>query len=292
MERKALGRGLASLIPVAAGETVSSPGGGVSSVPVAKLRENPQQPRKTFDEGKIDELARSIREQGVLVPLIASVRDGQYLLISGERRLRAARAAGLTEVPVLLRDGGDAERLELALIENIQREDLDPIEEASAYQMLIDRFGQTQEQVAQRVSKDRATVANLLRLLKLPLRARQALQAGQISMGHARGLLGVPEMERQLYFLEKIIEEGWSVRELETRVAARRMIGIKSRVRNLKPLSPAIVHALDEFRRVLGTQVRVVPGTTKQGGGGRAGKILIEYYSEEDLERLYRIIVR
>ncbi len=289
MERKALGRGLASLIPVS---TVSPPGGGVTQVSVARIRENPQQPRKMFNESKIEELARSVREKGILVPLIVSARDGEYLLVSGERRLRAARAAGLTEVPVLFRDGGDGERLELALIENIQREDLDPIEEASAYEMLIDRFGYTQEQVAERVSKDRATVANLLRLLKLPLRVRQALQSGQITTGHARCLLGVPEMERQLYFVEKIIEEGWSVRELEGRVAARRMIGIKSRVKNLKPLSPALVHLLDEFRRVLGTQVRILPGATKPGGGGKAGKILIEYYSEDDLERLYRIVVR
>ena len=184
-----------------------------------------------------------------------------------------------------MREAEAAETLELAIIENVQREDLDPIEEAAAYQDLMDRFGYTQEDVARKVGKDRATVANMLRLLKLPSKVKEALQSGQISIGHARALLGVPEIERQIYFINKISEEGWSVRELELRIATKRLIGLSRRKRRLPSLSLALVQIVDDLRRRLGTQVRVVPSGVK-------GKIIIEYYSEVDLDRIYHSLVK
>jgi len=297
MERRALGRGLASLISAKPEEEIppiaKKEEGGVVLVPIDKIRPNPEQPRKNFDGKGIQELAASIREKGVIVPLICSKRDGAFELISGERRLRAARIAGLREVPVILRDSLErpaSERLEVALIENIQREDLNPIEEAEAYRMLIENFGHTQDQVADRVGKERSTVANLLRLLNLPSKIREALQSGQISMGHARALLGVAEIERQLYFLEKLISEGWSVRELETRIRSRSILG-KSGLRRVKPLPSNIIQILDDMRRRLGTQVRLIPTSKRGEVSGTQGKILIDYYSEDDLDRIHRLIV-
>lgn len=298
MERRGLGRGLASLIPsLPAVQKAPSmrpveEGSGIRRVPIARISPNPDQPRKKFDAQGMKELIHSIREKGMLLPLLVSQKGDSYELISGERRLRAAREAGLGEVPVIVRGIVPEERLELALIENIQRADLGPIEEASAYEELMERFGFTQEQVADKVGKERATVANLLRLLKLPVRAREALESGRITVGHARAILAVPEVRRQLYFVEKIAAEGWSVRELETRISAGRASGLKGRVKNLKRLSPQLVEILDKMRRVLGTQVRIIPSAAKKGRPPESeGKILIEYYSQDDLNRVYQVIV-
>lgn len=293
-QRKALGRGMSSLIP----KPLSAPAAelttaSVSSVPyhklpVAILSANPNQPRKFFDQQKIEELAASIREKGILQPILVSKvlgQDGRYEIVSGERRFRAAQVAGLTEVPAIVREAEPKERLELAIIENVQREDLDPVEEAAAYQDLIDHFGYTQEVVADKVGKDRATVANMIRLLKLPLKVKQALQSGQISMGHARALLAVPEIEKQLYFVDRIVEEGWSVRELELRVRVKRLLGVKKGKIPANLLPPALISLVDDLRRRMGTQVRIVPT-------GKKGKIIIEYYSEVDLNRLYQLIVK
>ncbi len=297
-QKKGLGRGIASLIrpvdsaasnsntaatqpsvstaPAAASPTAQQP---YFKVPIGQVVANPQQPRKFFDDAKIAELSQSLKDKGMLHPLIVTKKNDRYELVSGERRLRAARLAGLPEVPVILREGGASEVLELAIIENVQREDLDPIEESAAYQELMDKFGYTQEQVAQKVGKDRATVANLLRLLKLPLKAKEALQSGKISMGHARALLAVPEIEKQIFFVDRIAEEGWSVRELEMRVAAKRVLKTGKKTREIKSLPPKYVTLLDHLRRRLGTQVRLVPS-------GEKGKIIIEYYSEVDLDRI------
>lgn len=284
--RKGLGRGLASLIPVRVTEDK-----GVEqeksflTIPLAEIVSNPLQPRKFFDQQKIEELTASIREKGVIVPIMVTRRNGQYELVSGERRFRAAIVAGLREIPAVIRETQPEEGLELAIIENVQREDLDPIEEATAYQELIDRFGYTQEQVAQKVGKDRATVGNSLRLLKLPMKVKRALQSGQITAGHARALLGVPEIEKQLYFVDKISEEGWSVRELEQRIASKRGIGLRRKGRQPLPLPSTVVQILDDLRRRLGTQVHLVPS-------GKKGKIIIEYYSEMDLDRIYQILCK
>lgn len=290
-QKKGLGRGIASLIPVkteaAPVEVLPEEDRPYFTVSVTAIAPNPHQPRRLFDEEKIKELADSIRDKGILHPLIVTrTTDGRYELVSGERRLRAAKAAGLAEVPVLLRETtAPSEVLELAIIENVQREDLDPIEEGTAYQELIDKFGYTQEQVAQKVGKDRVTVANILRLQKLSTKAKQALQSGQITEGHARALLAVPEIEKQLYFIDRIAEEGWSVRELEMRVAAKRVLKPGRKGRTLRALSPKYISLLDDLRRRLGTQVRLLPS-------GEKGKIIIEYYSEADLDRLYQSLVR
>jgi len=256
-------------------------------IDIDRIIPNAHQPRKHFDEEKINELAASIKEKGILHPLIVAKRaDGQFDLVSGERRLRGAKTAGLTDVPVIIREeAGPSEMLELAIIENVQREDLDPVEEGAAYQELMDKFGYTQEQVAQKVGKDRATIANILRLQKLSIKAKQALQAGKITVGHARALLVVPEIEKQIYFIDRIAEEGWSVRELEMRVAAKRVLKPGKKGRELKALPPKYVALLDTMRRRLGTQVRLVPS-------GEKGKIIIEYYSESDLDRLYQSLIR
>lgn len=291
MDRKALGKGLASLIPTPLKPQAELSEGEIQSVPIGSIVPSPDQPRKSFDDSKIEELADSIREKGILLPLLVTRKGEGYELISGERRLRAATKAGLNEVPVIIREVTSEERLEIALIENIQRDDLNPIEEAFAYQTLIDRFNYTQEQVAAKVGKNRTTVANLLRLLKLPTKIRQALESGALSMGHARALLGVPEMERQLYLSQKVVEEGWSVHELEGKIAAKRLFGVGAKVKNLKPLPPQIVQLLDDMRRSLGTQVRVVPSGQRKGKGiSSQGKILIDYYSEDDLDRIYKIV--
>lgn len=293
-QKKGLGRGIASLIPVKKESVPTETAPQVSedskpylTVPIDQVVPNPHQPRKYFDEEKIQELASSIKEKGILHPLLVARRpDGRMDLVSGERRLRAAKVAGLADIPVIVREeAGPSEVLELAIIENVQREDLDPIEEGAAYQELMDKFSYTQEQVAQKVGKDRATVANILRLQKLSTKAKQALQTGKISVGHARALLAVPEIEKQIYFIDHIAEEGWSVRELELRVAAKRVLKPGKKGRELKPLPPKYVSLLDTMRRRLGTQVRLVPS-------GEKGKIIIEYYSESDLDRLYQSLIR
>ncbi len=290
--RKGLGRGIASLIPVRrdvglvpASTDASNATRPYQIIPITSLVPNPNQPRKFFDEEKIRELTQSIQEKGVLQPVIVTKKGSQYEIVSGERRFRAAQAAGLKEIPTIVREMEAAESLEIAIIENVQRQDLDPIEEASAYQELLDRFGYTQEQLAKRVGKERATVANMLRLLKLPLKIKQSLQSGSLSMGHARALLGVAEIEKQLYFADQSIAEGWSVRELEARIASKRIIGFaKKKPRTLASLPPRLTTLLDGMRRSLGTQVRLVPA-------GQKGKIIIEYYSEVDLDRVYSKIV-
>ncbi len=292
LQRKGLGRGIASLIPVRqesvpiTSEVESSIiSGGLFSVPIESIIPNPYQPRKFFDEEKIEELAASIREKGVLQPLIVTHKENQYEIISGERRFRAAKLIGLTEIPVIIRDAEPKEVLELAIIENVQREDLDPIEEASAYQELVEQFGYTQEEVALKVGKDRATVSNTLRLMKLPTKVKELLQSGRLSEGHARALLGMPEIEKQIYFAGRVVEEGWSVRELELRIKSKRVLGLKKGIRQSMSLPPALIYILDELRRKLGTQVKIIPS-------GNHGKILIEYYSELDLDRIYHTLTK
>ncbi len=292
-QKKGLGRGIASLIPVKretptptpqVGAQPTTEGKGFLMIALGDISPNPNQPRKFFDEEKIKELASSIKDKGILHPLIVTQRNGRFELVSGERRFRAAAVAGLKQVPAIVREAEPSETLELAIIENVQREDLDPIEEGTAYQELMDRFSYTQEQVAEKVGKDRATVANTIRLLKLPTKAKQALQSGQISVGHARALLGVSEIEKQLYFVDRIAEEGWSVRELEMRVASKRVLKPGRKSGELKALPPKFVSLLDNLRRKLGTQVRLVPS-------GEKGKIIIEYYSEVDLDRVYQSLI-
>ncbi|MFN4232915.1 ParB/RepB/Spo0J family partition protein [Thermus sp.] len=264
MSKKAsgLGRGLEALLPKG--------GGGVVRLPLSAIRPNPHQPRRRFAQESLEELAASIREKGLLQPLLVRPKGEGYELVAGERRLRAAEMAGLKEVPVLIRDLTDQEAMEVALVENLQREDLTPLEEARGYQALLG-LGLTQEEVAKRVGKARSTVANALRLLQLPQEVLEALEEGLISAGHARALLML-EPEDRLWGLKEILDKGLSVRQAE---ALRERL-VRERERKAQEPSPLSL----ELSRHLGLPVKVV--------GGRKGKVVIHYRSLEELEALLR----
>ena len=280
MEHRALGKGLAALIP----EKVESSSGSVAYVNTSLLKENSLQPRLNYDETKLSELIASIKEKGVLQPILVREREGGYEVIAGERRLKAAQALSLEKVPVIIKEVSDQEALVLALVENIQREELNPIEEAKAFKRLIDDFNFTQDTVAQSVGKDRSTVANVLRLLKLPEEIQKSLSNGQVSMGHARALLSVEDAYEQKQIFEYTVKKGISVRELENLVKT----GIKSILRLKKSSSakknPDLVALEEELQKVLGTKVRIQ--TQK-----KRGKIIIEYYSLEDLKRVIQLML-
>jgi ParB family chromosome partitioning protein len=283
MKRKALGKGLSALLPEApAGATENW-----AEIDIERIDPNPFQPRQHMGEEKLRELSESLSNQGFMQPLLVRRIAGRYQLIAGERRWRAARLAGLKKVPVVVRQVEESQLLELALIENIQREELNPIEEAGAYQRLISELGLSQEQVATRVSKDRSTVANLLRLLRLPAAIRKAIAQQQISPGHARPLLALSGADAQMGVAREVVERGLSVRDVERRV--KTLLTEKSRSGKKKTKSPLVDPntraAEDRLREVLGTRVRILRN-------GRAGKIELSYHSEEDLSRLYEILLR
>jgi ParB family chromosome partitioning protein len=281
-KRPALGKGLGALIPDIEKEDRKN----FFSCGIEEIIPSKYQPRKGFDEGKLTELANSIKEKGIIEPLIVRKTDGGYELIVGERRWRAAQRAGLKEVPVIVRDVTTAEAMELALIENLQREDLNPLEEAEAYKRLMEEFHYTQEELAKRIGKDRATVANAVRLLKLPQEIKAHLADESISSGHARTLLGLNSPEEQKMACSKIIKRGLSVRETERLVKRLNVQGSK-RDMGVKPETEEDLHLgfLEEtLRELLGTKVRI----PKRGG---KGKIEIEFYSKEDLERIVEIIM-
>ena len=277
--RRALGRGLDALIPGAGrATTTSEPILGSASnntvVAIDQIRPNPRQPRVEFDEAALAELVASIRIQGVIQPLLVRhLPEGDYELIAGERRLRAAKRAGLTHVPVFSREISDVESLEIALVDNIQRDDLSPLEEAAAYQRLIDEFGHTQEEVAERVGKSRPAVANALRLLRLPESIKQDLSRGRLTAGHARVLLSIDDADAQLRASKQIQARRMSVRDAEQLAAIRK--GAASPVAR-DPHRGAVER---ELSTTLGTRVRI---TLK----GRGGRIEIEFYSQEELQGL------
>lgn len=276
-QRTGLGKGLDALIPGSGGET-SSTAGGVMQAPVEAIARNPRQPRVQFDAGELEELAASIREHGVIQPLIVSPgKSGNFVLIAGERRLMAAKKAGLKTVPIITRQASDRQHLELALIENVQRADLAPLEEADAYQHLVQDFGLSQEQVAERVGKSRVAVTNTLRLLGLSARVKQALGDQQITEGHARALLGLTSVKAQDAALQTVLKLFLSVRQTEGLV--RKLGGEKPKE---KPKSRPAADVLDIERRLrasLGTKV-----TFKHGRKG--GAVTIYYYSDEELDTL------
>lgn len=283
MERKALGRGLAALIPQKEkpAAALPPPRGGVEMVPLEQIRPNPHQPRRRFDEAALDELAASIREKGILQPLLVRRAGEQYQLIAGERRWQAAKRAGLSEVPVLVRQADDREELELALVENMQRQDLNPVEEARGLRQLTDEFALTQEEVAQRVGKERSTVANALRLLRLPEAILAMVESGELSAGHARTILGL-EPEKQLELGRLVREKGLSVRDIE-RLAGQMKKGPKLATAKVKERPLAILDLEEQMKRRLATKVQIVPS-------GRGGHIRIDYYSNDDLTRLWQLI--
>lgn len=281
-KRPALGKGLGALIPDIEKEDRKN----FLSCGIEEIIPSKYQPRKGFDEGRLTELANSIKEKGIIEPLIVRKRDKGYELIVGERRWRAAQRAGIKEVPIIVRDVTTAEAMELALIENLQREDLKPLEEAEAYKRLMDEFHYTQEELAKRIGKDRATLANSVRLLKLPQEIKAYLADESISSGHARTLLGLNTPEQQKMACAKVMKRGLSVRETENLVK-RLNLQRSKRDMDVKPRGEEERHlgfVEETLRKFLGTKVRI----PKRGG---RGKIEIEFYSEEDLERIVEIIM-
>jgi len=285
-KRKTLGRGLASLIPEAARTETESPRAALASaavvqIPLEEIRANPLQPRRTFEAAAIEELAASIREQGVIQPLLLRPVESGYEIVAGERRFRAAGRAGLRTLPALVRRMDDSESLEIALIENIQREDLNVVEEAEAYRDLMEQFGYSQEEVSRRVGKDRSTVSNTLRLLNLPDEVLDAMSRGAIAMGHGRALLGLADQgeDSMLEVLALVIGGSMSVRQTEELV--RRTKAGKTTRKTIKELPPALGDLQDRLARHLGTRVKVKPRARGEGG-----KIVLEYYTRQELDRL------
>jgi ParB family chromosome partitioning protein len=267
-------------------ELLSSASGSVVSVPVESLQPNPNQPRQEFRQESLRELADSIQEKGIIQPIIAEETEhGRYTIIAGERRYRAACMAGLKEVPVLLRTFSEEEKLEIALIENVQREDLSPVEEAKAYRGLMEHAGLSQEEVAKRVGKNRSTVANSLRLLKLPDDMQAALASEELTAGHARAILSVVNPADQRILFNRIVAKGLSVREAET-LAAELNRGLRPSERKEsipKKQYPELMEIEQKFIDLLGTKVSVK-------GSVKKGRIEISYYSMDDLERIIEIL--
>ncbi len=279
-KRKALGKGLSALIP----DADPQKGGGKRdffSINVNEIAPNRYQPRRDFDDDKIMELSASIKEKGIIQPLIVREGEDGYELIAGERRLRAAVKAGLRQVPVVIKDVSDSEALQIALIENIQREDLNPVEEAMVYQRLINEFELTQDEMAQKVGKDRTTVTNSLRLLALPEPVKEDLIRGLITTGHARALLSLPDSKSILKARDMVVAKGMSVRETEA--LTKRTKEDERKVDKDKVIDPYLLDLEDKLTRAIGTRVKI-------SIRGKGGKIEIEYYSQEELERIAEII--
>jgi ParB family chromosome partitioning protein len=287
-----LGRGLDALLPADEADTEkSSPGKNrvELSIPLNRIKANPDQPRKRFDETELGELAASIKRHGIIQPIIVDEDGGAYIIVAGERRARAAALAGLEEVPVVIRRYSDRQRLEIALVENIHRANLNPIEEAAAYRELMEHSGLSQDEAAERVGKNRSTVANALRLLKLPPPVKEALVEGSLSAGHARTILSLSGAAAQEKFFAEILEKRLSVRQAEDRAAeisgkpkansnasAKEDKGAKKKEPNLAAME-------DRFIEKLGTRV-AIKGTLKKG------RVEIDYYSMDDLDRLYHLL--
>ena len=301
MARKGgLGRGLTSLIPAGAGEDAeSAAAAGLSEVPVEAIQPNPLQPRRSFDEESLEGLSDSIKELGVLQPVLVRELDDGYELIAGERRLRAAKRAGLRSVPVVIRTADDVSSLEQALVENLHRQDLNPLEEAAAYQQLIEDFSYTQEQVAQRVGRSRSAVTNLLRLFQLPPAVQRLVGEQLISAGHAKALLGHPDRAYQEALAKRTVAEALSVRDVEQLVRERLELeagldaevdeddGSSSPAPGPKPSAlrpPGLLELEELLADHLDTRVSITM-TAKRG------KVLVEFANLEDLERIYRRII-
>jgi ParB family chromosome partitioning protein len=273
-----LGRGLGALLS-SPGPAQEAAAAAAVDLPVDAITPNPKQPRKDFNDKALQDLSTSLSQTGVLQPVVVRRLGDGYQLIVGERRWRAAKLAGLTRIPAVVREASDAQSLELALVENLLREDLNPIEEAEAYQRLLAEFGWTQEVLAQRVARDRSSIANCLRLLKLPDLIQADLRAGRLTMGHARALVSLASPAEQLKLREEILAHSWSVRATEVGVQAKRARPGRRQPRR----SPELVAVEDALRGALATRVRIV-------GSERAGRIEIVYSSREELDRLAELI--
>lgn len=275
---RGLGKGLNALIT----SNLIEEGEQVKEVSVSEIRPNPYQPRKEFEQSAIDELAHSIREHGIIQPLIVRKSIKGFELVAGERRLRAAKLAGLKQVPVVVKAYTDQQLMEIALIENLQRENLNPLEEAEAYEKLIAHHEYTQEQLAQRIGKSRPHVANMLRLLQLPESIRKLVAATELTMGHARALLSVADENMQMQLAKDVVEKGLNVRQLEELV---KQLNVSCETKKKKPAKnePILIEMEERLRSRFGTAVKIKKGAKR-------GKIEIDFYSQEDLQRIIEIL--
>ena len=281
MTRKSLGRGLEALIPdKGIGNELS-----VINIDVDKISPGEHQPRKFFNNEKLEELVNSIKNQGIIQPILLKEENGDYRIIAGERRWRAAKLAGIKTVPALIKDVSKKEATELALIENIQREDLNPLEEAEAYKRLIEEYQLTQENLSERVGKNRATISNYLRLLNLPKEIKELLIGEKITMGHARAIIGIKNAADQIIISKKIYETGMSVRKLEQLVQNWDSLKRKKATPGLDKRDPEVFEIEEKLKRSLGTKVKLHHNQKKN-----RGRIQIEYYSLDDLERILNLL--
>lgn len=278
-KRPALGKGIGALLTSASQDGRHK----YFLCPVEELKPHHQQPRKTFNDAKMAELVASIREKGVIQPLVVRHTGDHYQIIAGERRWRAAQKAGLKEIPVVIQDVSEDWALEMALIENIQREDLNPIEEAEAYRYLMSTFDLSQDEVARRVGRERPTVANALRLLRLPAAIQQDVVTGLLTMGHARALLALDSATRIKDARDQVVKKQFSVRQTEALV--KKLKGGEGKAPRKNPIDPELADLAARLQRSLGTKVSIQP----QARGGKGGKIEISYYSPEEFERLLDI---
>ncbi len=278
--KSGLGRGLEALIPVEEKAVATT---DFIQVPVDHVKPNPSQPRRRFDDTAIDELAASIRLVGILQPVVVTPDEGEYVLIAGERRWRAAKKAGLETIPAVVRGSSPESSLVEALVENLQRQDLSPLEEAHAFRQLMEDFGMSQEQVAERVGKSRPAVSNTIRLLQLPGPIQTLVDSGKLSAGHARALVGLEDAKYALYLAERAVAESWSVRQMEEAVKARREMEAPegTTVRQIRPVQ--IIELERRLAEHLGARVRISYRNEK-------GKVEIRFASVEELERIYRIM--
>ena len=278
--RSGLGRGLEALIPSEPGE--EGPGPGFRQVPVDSIAPNPDQPRTHFEDEALEELAASMREVGVLQPVVVTESDGGYVLIAGERRWRAAKRAGLGVIPAVIREATGTSTLVEALVENVQRQDLTPLEEANAYQHLLEDYGMTQDQVADRVGRSRPAISNTVRLLQLPAAVQVLVDNGALSAGHVRPLIGLEDEAFATHLAERAAEEGWSVRQMEDAARARKSVGsgaAQGRLRSIRPVE--IIELEKRLTDRLGAEVKINYRNEK-------GKLEIKFGSLEELERIYR----
>ncbi len=294
-QKRALGRGLSALIPqaapppsavaaaVVAPEPAAPPKNGIVKLPIEAIQRDTLQPRRHFDEEKLRELTESIKAQGVLMPVLVR-KDGEgFKLIAGERRWRASQLAGLHEIPAIVREVTEVEAFELALVENLQRADLNPMEEAEGYHRLVEEFGLTQDQVAQRVGKERSTVANALRLLGLPPEVKNMVAEGNLSAGHARALLGVPRIPEMTELAQQVAARKLSVRDTEKLVQQSKGGKAKDSGKPAK-VSPQVKALTEELQRILGTKVRLVEKSSGKG------TIEVDYFSYDDLDRILKVL--
>jgi len=285
--KRGLGRGLGALIaPASGGEKSVLPltsGRAVLTLDISKIVPNPRQPRKSFDNSKLNDLAASIREQGVTSPILVRKKGDQFEIVAGERRFRATKKAGITTIPAIIKDFTDEQSLEIAIVENLQREDLNPIEEALAYKALSLDFKLTHDQIAKKVGKDRSTVSNTVRLLDLPKEIRDSLASGQINTGHARPLLTIQGREKQIEAWKQILKMNMTVRDVEAVLGSKEKKQQKAAKKTALP--PHLAEVREKLMQSLGTKVEI-------RGDEKKGKILVDYFSQEDLERIAEKLIQ